>query len=320
MSNDILLSICVPTYNGAERIQHCIDRLLDSRKSRNDVEIVISNNCSTDGTDLILEKYKNSKRLKINSNKFNLGFIGNIAVIIDQLSNGKYTWIIGDDDLVDIDAIDIICSTILYTNTDYISVKHRLLSLEQAKHLKKNKKKDKGYCQGNYFSVLDINASAGNILGTFMSSQIFRTDVVRKFNKTLLGPNDWASFVTTFPNSYMMTMCFYNSDKCISINAPLITALLHSKSWDDKLFVVATKILPEYYDYCLGLGASKIDLYNNNYLIAKGAFCHYLKELKRGGVKKNDFNKLIGYMYTVIKCYVVKMWKLKYVNEKSSNV
>ena len=86
------------------------------------------------------------------------------------------------------------------------------------------------------------------------------------------------------------------------------------------IYNVATKILPEYYDYCLGLGASKIDLYNNNYLIAKGAFCHYLKELKRGGIKKNDFNKFIGYMYTVIKCYVVKMWKLKYVNEKSSNV
>lgn len=51
MSNDILLSICVPTYNGAERIQHCIDRLLDSRKSRNDVEIVISN---------ILNSFKNA--------------------------------------------------------------------------------------------------------------------------------------------------------------------------------------------------------------------------------------------------------------------
>ncbi|WP_270460778.1 glycosyltransferase family 2 protein [Bacteroides intestinalis] len=315
MNNDILLSICVPTYNGARRIQHCIDRLLDSRKERNDVEIIISNNGSTDGTDLILEKYKNCKRLKINSNKSNLGFIGNIAVIIDQLSNGKYTWIIGDDDLVDIDAIDIICSTILYTNTDYISVKHRLLNLEQAMYFKYLKKKDMDYYQGNYFSVLDINASAGNILGTFMSSQVFKTEVVRKFDKTLLGINDWTSFVTTFPNSYMMTMCFCNSDKCISINTPLITALLHSKSWDDKLFIVATKILPEYYAYCLRLGASKNDLYNNNYLIAKGAFCYYLKELKIRNIKKINFNEFVRYVHTVIKYHVVK-----YVNKKSSSV
>ena len=58
MSNkDVLVSVCVITFNQKAYIQQALDSIL-SQKTNFDYEILIHDDCSTDGTIEILKKYK----------------------------------------------------------------------------------------------------------------------------------------------------------------------------------------------------------------------------------------------------------------------
>ena len=54
-----LLSICIPTYNREKYLQDTLESIVsqDIFKNTNDVDIVISDNASTDGTRELVEKY-----------------------------------------------------------------------------------------------------------------------------------------------------------------------------------------------------------------------------------------------------------------------
>lgn len=100
--NNILLSICIPTWNRAETLNVALNLLLEQIDALDGylVEIVISDNASTDNTWEVISFY-NKKYPKIpfmlNRNIENLGFYGNFKVC-RELSNGKYIWLLSDDD------------------------------------------------------------------------------------------------------------------------------------------------------------------------------------------------------------------------------
>ena len=55
-----LLSICIPTYNRAQYLDNTINSIVtDSLFSSGEVELVVSDNCSTDDTKTVVEKYQN---------------------------------------------------------------------------------------------------------------------------------------------------------------------------------------------------------------------------------------------------------------------
>lgn len=68
MNNTILLSICIPTYNRAQYLNQTIQSIVDSNGFGDQVEIIISDNCSTDNTEIVckkwINKYKNIKYYK----------------------------------------------------------------------------------------------------------------------------------------------------------------------------------------------------------------------------------------------------------------
>lgn len=56
--NKPLLSICIPTYNRAIYLEKTIESIISQKEfNSKDVEIVISDNCSTDETQILCEKY-----------------------------------------------------------------------------------------------------------------------------------------------------------------------------------------------------------------------------------------------------------------------
>lgn len=274
-----LLSICVPTYNGGGRIKQCIDALIQSVQGHNNIEIIISDNCSEDNTAEILALYKNVCGVTIYRNSANVGLNGNLKLIIKKYASGQYCWIIGDDDIVDIDAISKIVSIIEKEIPSFVSVRHRLLSQEGLKQFSIRNDRTITYSIAPYFECIDKNASDSNVLGTFMSSQIFMLDRIRNFDMSILGDNDWVDFRKVFPNSFMMTSIFHNDNQCCYIKIPIITALVHNKTWDDKLRIISTKILPSYYNYCVNLAANKYILPNNCQIITINKTACYLKAL-----------------------------------------
>jgi len=59
MKNSIVLSICIPTFNRAEYLEKTLLSIVNQKRFQEtyDVEIVISDNCSTDNTREIVERY-----------------------------------------------------------------------------------------------------------------------------------------------------------------------------------------------------------------------------------------------------------------------
>lgn len=92
-----LLSICIPTFNRATFLKEGLDSLQNSWVS--DVEIVISDNASSDGTIAMLEDYAHQLPLRWRRNKTNLGFDRNLVAVV-SMARGRYCWLLGSDDCI----------------------------------------------------------------------------------------------------------------------------------------------------------------------------------------------------------------------------
>ncbi len=95
------LAICIPTYNRAEYLEKLLIAL--TAQLTDEVEIVVSDNASTDNTSEVVARYP----VTYIRNKENLGPDRNALVAIEK-SRAQYCWILGDDDLITEGAIDVL--------------------------------------------------------------------------------------------------------------------------------------------------------------------------------------------------------------------
>jgi len=94
------LSICIPTYNRAKTLGETLDSILPQVLERPDIEILISDNASTDDTiDCVHEYQLQCPMIRYSRNCDNLGLNGNIIACIEQ-ANGEYISFVSDDDIV----------------------------------------------------------------------------------------------------------------------------------------------------------------------------------------------------------------------------
>src|SRR3989344_9484992 len=98
-----LLSICIPTYNRAEKLQQCLDCIVNQFQDshvRDLIEVVISDNASEDNTTQVVKKLQELfDNIRYFRNEKNLGIDKNIINAVVK-ANGKYCWHIGDDDFI----------------------------------------------------------------------------------------------------------------------------------------------------------------------------------------------------------------------------
>ena len=104
MANSVTLTIGIPTYNGSAYIRDTLDSAIRqiSGKFEARVEILVSDNASTDGTPEIIQTYQSthSVRIQYSRNDRNIGFDGNVDRLF-KIASGKYVWILGDDDVLE---------------------------------------------------------------------------------------------------------------------------------------------------------------------------------------------------------------------------
>jgi hypothetical protein len=94
-----LLSIGLPVYNGAKHLRESIESLL--AQDVEDLELVISDNASTDDTPAICAAYaKKDSRVRYSRNESNVGAAANYNRVF-ELSNGTYFMWGSDDDVWD---------------------------------------------------------------------------------------------------------------------------------------------------------------------------------------------------------------------------
>lgn len=101
-----VLSLCFPTYNRGWCMKEQIDRLKSCPKDILDrMEIIISDNCSTDDTQQIVEAaIADGFVCRYIRNETNLGMDGNFVSCFRN-AQGRYVWLLGDDDTIIIDSL-----------------------------------------------------------------------------------------------------------------------------------------------------------------------------------------------------------------------
>lgn len=92
------VSISIPTYNGALYLEECLESAINQTFS--DIEIVIVDDCSTDKTVDVVEKFARlDSRIKIFRNKTRLGLVENWNRSI-QYSTGEWIKFLFQDDVL----------------------------------------------------------------------------------------------------------------------------------------------------------------------------------------------------------------------------
>ncbi|TSC96832.1 MAG: glycosyl transferase family protein [Parcubacteria group bacterium Athens0714_26] len=104
--NNLLVSIGLPVYNGVPRIRQALNCLLGQEYKN--IELIISDNASTDETRKICEEYaKNDNRIRYIRQEKNLGQVNNITYVIKE-AKGEYFMLASDDDFWDPEFISIL--------------------------------------------------------------------------------------------------------------------------------------------------------------------------------------------------------------------
>lgn len=219
MANSKILSICIPTFNRRDFLHYNLSSITDQFDLEpsliNTVEIVISDNASSDGTKEMvsgfIEKYPN---IVYNYNEINIGFDRNLNKTI-ELASGKYCFSLGDDDAIFPGALKKLLEKITTTNIPYYIVG----CVGYSRDMKQAYINE--YCASVrkdclYGSLQDYVRSLGGyvrVIGIFggMSTHIFLRDTWLSFDDLgkYLGTLQIHThvFLRAFKNSQFMILC-----------------------------------------------------------------------------------------------------------------
>jgi glycosyltransferase involved in cell wall biosynthesis len=170
-SGATLVSVCIPVYNGTEFINETIDSVC--RQSHPNLEIIVQDNASTDGTWEILQGlatvYPN---ISIERNPVNLGMVPNWNLAIGR-ARGEYVMLLSADDLLEPGFIGTCLETFEKYAVDAVSANHFYLrsGLKKQRRLR--------LTEGAYvkFSALIILRNPFSINFT-----LFRKDVIKNMS------------------------------------------------------------------------------------------------------------------------------------------
>ena len=174
------LSICIPTFNRYKSLKALLAKLKE--QNHNDhVQIVVSNNASTDETHEFCEFFSaKNKSFKYINQSTNVGFARNVEAVVNN-SDGEYLWILGDDDIPNDEAIAKILSVI-----DKYKVGWLLFNLKRD-----GREEFKGFSQSNIKNLNDLLKYAG-IWSSFMSISVLKKDALHSLDN--IPKNNYYAF------------------------------------------------------------------------------------------------------------------------------
>lgn len=114
-----LLSICIPTYNNKVFLRKLLNLLV--KHDISNIKIIVVDNASTDGTDVMMQDFKSNSQIIYMRNERNLGFDLNVLRLVEEGSKySKYSLWIGDDDAPNDDFFQDIPEILEKNNPDMV--------------------------------------------------------------------------------------------------------------------------------------------------------------------------------------------------------
>jgi|GEM_PF-2643859 len=219
--NDILLSICIPTYNRPKYLRACLVSAFKNISADNlaKIEVVISDNSDNEATKLVADEFRNrGSHVNYIKNEINIGGPRNLLQALNA-GQGKYLWLCGDDDLIISGKINLIIDKL--NLDDYSGVilnfaqgensNPEILMLDNCLSLKDDKV---FYGREDLFSGKDfINFFALN----FMSALIINKDDFKNIYSQATAFSD-----TCYPQAYMFLLIAALDKTVLRISDPCV--------------------------------------------------------------------------------------------------
>lgn len=100
------LTIGIPTYNRCNVITDALDSVMSQVSAVDDVDVLVVDNASTDGTADVVQMYRDrfADKISYRKNESNIGFSANVDTVV-KASNGEYVLILSDDDVLESGAV-----------------------------------------------------------------------------------------------------------------------------------------------------------------------------------------------------------------------
>ena len=173
------LTIIIPTFNRLNYLKKLLKFLALEEKIYNEnINLIVLNNCSTDGTKDYLHEFSSKKpHWKFINNESNIGTDRNMVKGIKYVKT-KYCWIIGDDDLPLTGTISSINKLVKKESIGLVYI-----TPYWDKNIYKINTKKQVY-SFSYLTNYEL-AEKAHIFTTFISSWIFNIDFLKKKDSSL---------------------------------------------------------------------------------------------------------------------------------------
>ena len=240
------LSICIPTYNRCNYLANCLHSIAaNTNYSKEDIQICISDNCSTDETEVVVRHAQEKIDIVYSKNERNIGLSGNFINVVN-MADGEYVWIIGDDDLLLSKTLQEINEIIDQNNgVDYFYINSFHLQSEfvfsypqpfDINNIPKNMKKFSSWEKKGQLPFLDLinpKISFDFLGGMFLS--VFRrrmwVENIDKLNMESVHDGIvFSHFDNTFPHVKIFANAFCNSQAYFH-PTPLSICLSGAREW-----------------------------------------------------------------------------------------
>jgi abequosyltransferase len=120
-----LLTIAVPTYNRAVYLSRLLSSIASQPQHGAEVEILVSDNASSDNTGQVVEDFRKAGQpIRYLRNDQNVGSDRNFLQCYEQ-ANGRYVWIVGDDEVLEPNALQVILPYLSSGKFDLIHLRPR---------------------------------------------------------------------------------------------------------------------------------------------------------------------------------------------------
>lgn len=175
-----MVSVLVPVYNTSTYLSQCIDSILN--QSFQDLEIILVNDASTDGSLSVCKKYAEiDKRIILIDKKRNEG-VEKARFSALKIAKGDYFCFVDSDDWLEKDAIAVMYEKALQTNADYVEIGMRRV-MDRHKFIKREiissvtgLVQQPELFEKYYLSFFGVNILAVNVWG-----KLYRSQAVKPF-------------------------------------------------------------------------------------------------------------------------------------------
>ncbi|WP_203258692.1 glycosyltransferase family 2 protein [Hyunsoonleella ulvae] len=197
----MLISIIIPVYNAEKYIERCVNSIVEQTKTFQDVELIIINDGSKDGsTDLLKELAKKNQSISLHEQENSgEGATRNTGL---QLATGKYIWFIDADDYIDTGIFSSIYNVVKQVKPEMVVLSYKTVNPDGSV-VSRFRLKDKTYTRNELIEASIFN---NNVWSKVISRKLIASNKIT-FDPSLKTATDFDfSLRTIFYSKKIVTL------------------------------------------------------------------------------------------------------------------